>query len=193
MVELEDCQHRGDRGQGAISLTPDVDSTHLPIFESSELEGSYVGDLLYQAFWEGFRKFHHQLCRHQEKFKSMSLTYWVPWPPVAARGSFSAWRSWPYIPSIKSEFQRKAQKERFWMADVGCRRLRFSRKHPVTLGTRRRKLLQGLAGTLSLTLDKTNPRLLIFQFDYVVLLQSWKAKRQSLSRLVTLALKIRNK
>ena len=51
---------------------------------------------------------------------------------------------------------------------------------------------QGLADTLSLTLDETNPLLLIFQFNYVVLLQSWKAKLQSLSRLVTLALKIRN-
>ena len=40
----------GDGGQGAISLTPDVDSMHLLIFESSELEGSYVGDLLYPAF-----------------------------------------------------------------------------------------------------------------------------------------------
>ena len=34
----------GDGGQGAISLTPDVDSMHLPIFDSSELGGSYVGD-----------------------------------------------------------------------------------------------------------------------------------------------------
>ena len=34
----------GDRGQGEISLTPDVDSMHLPIFESSELESFYVGD-----------------------------------------------------------------------------------------------------------------------------------------------------
>lgn len=50
---------------------------------------------------------------------------------------------------------------------------------------------QGLADTLSLTLDETNP-LLIFQLNYMVLLPSWKAKLQSLSRLVTLALKIRN-
>ena len=36
----------GDRGQDAISLTPDVDGTHVHIFESSQLEGLYVGDLL---------------------------------------------------------------------------------------------------------------------------------------------------
>ena len=35
----------GDGGQAAISLTPDVDGMHVHIFESSQLEGSYVGDL----------------------------------------------------------------------------------------------------------------------------------------------------
>ena len=37
----------GDRGQAAISLTPDTDGTHVRIFESSQLDGSYVGGLLY--------------------------------------------------------------------------------------------------------------------------------------------------
>ena len=37
----------GDGGQAAISLTPKVDGTHVRIFESSQLEGWYVGDLLY--------------------------------------------------------------------------------------------------------------------------------------------------
>ena len=36
----------GDGGQAAISLTPDVDGTHVLIFENLQLEGSYVGDLL---------------------------------------------------------------------------------------------------------------------------------------------------
>ena len=36
----------GDGGQAAISLTPDVDGTHVHTFESSQLEVSYVGDLL---------------------------------------------------------------------------------------------------------------------------------------------------
>ena len=36
----------GDGGRAAISLMPDVDGTHVRIFESSQLEGSYVGDLL---------------------------------------------------------------------------------------------------------------------------------------------------
>ena len=37
----------GDRGRAAISLTPDVDGTHVHIFASWQLEGSYIGDLLY--------------------------------------------------------------------------------------------------------------------------------------------------
>ena len=35
----------GDGGQAAISLMPDVDGLHVCIFEISQLEGSYVGDL----------------------------------------------------------------------------------------------------------------------------------------------------
>ena len=38
-----------DRRQGAISLTPD-DGMHIRIFESSQLVGPYVGDLLYYYF-----------------------------------------------------------------------------------------------------------------------------------------------
>ena len=37
----------GDQGQAAISLTPDADGMHIHIFETSQLEGSYVGDLLF--------------------------------------------------------------------------------------------------------------------------------------------------
>ena len=36
-----------DRGQTAISFTPEADGTQVPIFESSQLENSYVGDLLH--------------------------------------------------------------------------------------------------------------------------------------------------
>ena len=36
----------GDGGQAEVSLTPDADGTHICIFESLQLEGSYVGDLL---------------------------------------------------------------------------------------------------------------------------------------------------
>ena len=36
-----------DGGQFATSLTPDIDETRVRIFESSQLEGSYVGDFLY--------------------------------------------------------------------------------------------------------------------------------------------------
>ena len=39
----------GDGGQAALSLMPDVDGTHIRIFESSQLEGSYIRDLLYFA------------------------------------------------------------------------------------------------------------------------------------------------
>ena len=37
----------GEGGQAAISLTTDVDGMQVRTFESSQLEGSYVGDLLY--------------------------------------------------------------------------------------------------------------------------------------------------
>ena len=37
----------GDKGQTAISFTPEADGTQVPIFESSQLENPYVGDLLY--------------------------------------------------------------------------------------------------------------------------------------------------
>ena len=35
--------------RAAISLIPDIDGMHIGIFESSQLEDSYVGDLLYHA------------------------------------------------------------------------------------------------------------------------------------------------
>ena len=37
----------GEGGQAAMSLTPDIGGTHICIFESSQGEGSYVGDSLY--------------------------------------------------------------------------------------------------------------------------------------------------
>ena len=37
----------GNGGQAAVSLMPDIDGTHVRIFEGLQLEGSYVGDLLY--------------------------------------------------------------------------------------------------------------------------------------------------
>ena len=37
----------GDGGQAAVSFMHDIDGMHICIFESSQLEGSYVGDLLY--------------------------------------------------------------------------------------------------------------------------------------------------
>ena len=37
----------GDGGQAVISLKPDTDGMHVHIFESLQLEGSYVGDLLH--------------------------------------------------------------------------------------------------------------------------------------------------
>lgn len=44
MVELKDHQQQ-DGGQAAVSLTPDGDGIHVHISESSQLEGSYGGDL----------------------------------------------------------------------------------------------------------------------------------------------------
>ena len=37
----------GDGGQASVSFMHDIDGRHICIFESSQLEGSYVGDLLY--------------------------------------------------------------------------------------------------------------------------------------------------
>ena len=37
----------GGGGQAIISLMPEIDGTHAHIFEISQLEGSYIGDLLY--------------------------------------------------------------------------------------------------------------------------------------------------
>ena len=39
----------GDRGQAAASLMSDTDGTHVHIFVSLQLKGSYVGDLLYPS------------------------------------------------------------------------------------------------------------------------------------------------
>ena len=38
---------KGDRGQAAVSLMPDVHGKLVHIFESLQLESSYTGDLLY--------------------------------------------------------------------------------------------------------------------------------------------------
>ena len=38
---------KGDIGQAAISLMPDVHRGLVHIFESLQLESSYIGDLLY--------------------------------------------------------------------------------------------------------------------------------------------------
>ena len=46
MVEMKDRQQQEMGGQAAVPLTPDTDETHIRIFESLQLEGSYVGDLL---------------------------------------------------------------------------------------------------------------------------------------------------
>ena len=40
----------GDRRQAAIPITSDIDGTHVSIFKSSQLEGSFVGDLLYRCY-----------------------------------------------------------------------------------------------------------------------------------------------
>ena len=41
---------REDKRQTAVSLTPDIYGTHVHIFESSQLEGSYAGALLHDIF-----------------------------------------------------------------------------------------------------------------------------------------------
>ena len=59
----------GDGGQAAVSLTPDIDGTHICIFERSQLEGSYVGDLLYRM-----RRHNHQ-ARLQSTWQARSHAF----------------------------------------------------------------------------------------------------------------------
>lgn len=47
MVELKDCQQEETEEQAAISLMPDIDKCFVCIFESSQLESLFLGDLLY--------------------------------------------------------------------------------------------------------------------------------------------------
>ena len=48
---------RGDRGQAAISLMPDISAMHNCLFESSQLEGFYVEDSLYLENRVNFLKY----------------------------------------------------------------------------------------------------------------------------------------
>ena len=50
----------GDGRQAAISLTPGADGTHVRIFESLQLEGPYVGALLY-IFLDVFLTIHSRI------------------------------------------------------------------------------------------------------------------------------------
>ena len=47
MVELKDCQQEETEGKLQFSLMPDVDRMLVCIFESSQLESLFIGDLLY--------------------------------------------------------------------------------------------------------------------------------------------------
>lgn len=49
MVGAEGPPAIGDGG-AAVSLMPDVDGMYICVFESLRLEGSYVGDLLYNEY-----------------------------------------------------------------------------------------------------------------------------------------------
>ena len=48
---------RGDRGQAAVSLMPDISAMHICLFESSQLEGFYVEDSLYLENRVNFLKY----------------------------------------------------------------------------------------------------------------------------------------
>ena len=45
---------RGDGGQAAVSLMPDVDGMHVCISGSLQLEGLYIGDLLKASYSRDF-------------------------------------------------------------------------------------------------------------------------------------------
>lgn len=127
----------------------------------------------YQAFWEAVRKFHHQLCR----FQLMSLTCQVPWPPVAARGvSLLGGTGLLYhLPGINfRERPRKKDYEGLMWLGGGSQ---VQQEIPCDSGQMLEETVkrQRLVEALSLVLDEANPLLPIFQVNYVVLLQSWKA------------------
>ena len=46
----------GDRGQAAVSLMPAVDGMNVRIFESSQLDVSCVGDLLYTKEGHAYKR-----------------------------------------------------------------------------------------------------------------------------------------
>ena len=61
----------GDGGRATTSLMPDAGGTHTRILESSQLEGSHVGDLVYvintkkeiwrrNSSWQGDSHFNHR-------------------------------------------------------------------------------------------------------------------------------------
>ena len=136
----------------------------------------------YQAFWEAFRKFHHQLCR----FQLMSLTCQVPWPPVAARGVSLLRGAGLLYRLSRINFRERPRKKDYegltWLGGGS----QVQREIPCDSGQMHEETAkwQGLVDTLSLILDEASPLLPIFQVNYVVPLQSWKAKLQPLSRLV---------
>lgn len=135
----------------------------------------------YQAFWEAFRKFHHQLCRNQERLKLMSLTCQVPWPLVAATELICLEELMFY--SFHQELiSGKGPEGKIWGADVARRRHSDSAGNTLWLqadarGSCRDWLMQYH------WLSKAEPLLPIFEVKYMVLLQSWKAKLQTLSSL----------
>ena len=59
----------GDEWQAAVSLTPDGDDMHVCIFESLQLEDSYVGDLLYYNF----------ILEKEMTTHSGTLAWKIPW------------------------------------------------------------------------------------------------------------------
>ena len=64
----------GDGRQAAVSLGPDADGTHIRIFESSQLESSCVGDLLYGSWaMEGPQAAQHWVGQQEEKEATEAL------------------------------------------------------------------------------------------------------------------------
>ena len=64
----------GDGRQAAVSLGPDADGMHVRIFESSQLERSCVGDLLYGSWaMEGPQAAQHWVGQQEEKEATEAL------------------------------------------------------------------------------------------------------------------------
>lgn len=99
--------------------------------------------------------------------------------------SYSARKTWCIIATTKNLFLGKTQKGRFWGAEIAWRRHSGSAGNTLWLQADARGNCRDWLMRYH-WLGETEPLLAIFKVKYVVLLQSWKTKFQTLRTLVPL-------